>query len=310
MDSMPFDILANHIATRVNPHALAVVNRDFHSAITKTKWHKRYNHKSIEASMARADNMLYECSDFHNLFHETCSVGNLTSVKYALERSTASGLPCPTKKTYNGCYGGYPAISSAAIYGHLHVIEYLVAHGADVTIDNNEAVQLASEYGHLHVVKYLVSLGADIDNNCVIRYAAQSGHLHIVKYLVSLGVDITACGNDAVRWAAANGHLDVVKYLVSLDADIIYDVYIDLDDVARGGHLNMIKYLFQINPNMDIDYVLACAAIGPNIDLVKYLLAKGADVAYEDYRAVRRALKYNCMDIFELLLPYVRNSYA
>jgi ankyrin repeat protein len=44
--------------------------------------------------------------------------------------------------------------------GDLEAVMYLVSQRADVTADNNYAVQVASENGHLEVVKYLVSQGA------------------------------------------------------------------------------------------------------------------------------------------------------
>ena len=46
------------------------------------------------------------------------------------------------------------------LHGNLLMVKYFVSHGADITANNNLAVQLASCNGRLELVKYLVSIGA------------------------------------------------------------------------------------------------------------------------------------------------------
>ena len=79
---------------------------------------------------------------------------------------------------------------------------YLVSQGADVTADDNYAVQVASMNGHLEVIKYLVSQGADVTsyNNWALRYASKNGHLEVVKYLVSQGAPTTAISKKAHQY--------------------------------------------------------------------------------------------------------------
>jgi ankyrin repeat protein len=50
----------------------------------------------------------------------------------------------------------------AALNGHLEIVKYLVEHGADIHIWEDEALRVASFNGHLEVVKYLLLQGADI----------------------------------------------------------------------------------------------------------------------------------------------------
>ena len=104
--------------------------------------------------------------------------------------------------------------------GDLEVVMYLVSQGANVTDDNNYAVQVASMNGHLEVIKYLVSQGADVtdDNNYAVQVASMNGHLEVIKYLVSQGADVKVKDNYGVQVASENGHLEVVKYLVSQGA--------------------------------------------------------------------------------------------
>lgn len=155
---------------------------------------------------------------------------------------------------------------------NLHVIEYLVKIGADITIDNNYALICASSYGHLEVVKYLVSLGADIhaENDCAVGYAADEGKLDVVKYLVSLGANIRADDNYALRRAIFNGHYDVIKYLLingayyselGVDYCVIYDLYCD-------GHFELVNKLITNNNCIEDEL---CA---DQLDLIKKSIAK------------------------------------
>ena len=41
-------------------------------------------------------------------------------------------------------------------YGNLELVKFL-SNVVDITIDNNEALQLASKYGHFNVVKFLLT---------------------------------------------------------------------------------------------------------------------------------------------------------
>jgi ankyrin repeat protein len=80
-----------------------------------------------------------------------------------------------------------------------------VSQGADVTDNNNYAVQVASMNGHLEVVKYLVSQGADVTaDTYAVRWAVQvasaNGHLEVVKYLVSQGAPTTAISEKALEY--------------------------------------------------------------------------------------------------------------
>ena len=91
-------------------------------------------------------------------------------------------------------------MKEACTTGDINRVKYLHEHGADITAENNYAVQIASAYEHLELVRYLHKHGADI--TCAVRWAAAFGHLEVVKYLHEHGADITNVSNHAVRWAA------------------------------------------------------------------------------------------------------------
>ena len=45
----------------------------------------------------------------------------------------------------------------ASIQGYLEVVKVLIAHGADVRIQNNLAIRRANENGHKEVVEVLIA---------------------------------------------------------------------------------------------------------------------------------------------------------
>lgn len=85
------------------------------------------------------------------------------------------------------------------------------------------AIKRASEKGHLEMVKFLHASGADVqaDDNAAIKLAAAKGHLDVVKYLHQNGAD----DRDAFGCAANSGRLAVVQYLHMNGADIQFDIY-------------------------------------------------------------------------------------
>jgi len=58
-------------------------------------------------------------------------------------------------------------LSIALEYGYLHIVQFLVCHGADVNSKNTKGtnrapIHIAAEKGDLMVIEYLFSQGSDI----------------------------------------------------------------------------------------------------------------------------------------------------
>jgi len=84
---------------------------------------------------------------------------------------------------------------------------------------NNTMMDKAAE-GDLEAVKLLLVAGADVsaDDNWAIQIASRKGHLEIVKLLIANGADVTAGNNEAIRGASSQGHVEVVKLLEAAKA--------------------------------------------------------------------------------------------
>ena len=74
-------------------------------------------------------------------------------------------------------------------------MKYLVEHGADVNVANNDdvtALMLASKIGYFEILKYLVEHGADVNAKDKFGFTAfkLSAYLDISKYLAENGAHI------------------------------------------------------------------------------------------------------------------------
>ena len=117
------------------------------------------------------------------------------------------------------------ALWAASTGGHLDIVEYLVAQGADVnkpTLTQSTPLRGASFHGHIRVMEYLLSRGADINTpNCIgqspLCIAAMRGQLEALQFLVGKGADLeqkTINGYSVVHLAATKGRVDIVKFLL------------------------------------------------------------------------------------------------
>ena len=137
---------------------------------------------------------------------------------------------------------------------NIETFKYLVELGADIYIDNNNAIRFASKFGYLDIVKYLIQCFKRDDkfaidtiiqskqNDAVIS-AAKYGHINVVKYLVKYGANIQDCDNKALAVSAKNNHIDVVKYLIKLKANVCDNNNKALIGASSNGHIDIVKYL-------------------------------------------------------------------
>ena len=78
------------------------------------------------------------------------------------------------------------------------------------------------ELSHVETYKMLLAAGADLhkDDDNALRFSAGNGYLEVVKYLVGRGAFVHAINDEALRWSAHNSHLEVVKFLISVGANV------------------------------------------------------------------------------------------
>jgi ankyrin repeat protein len=162
-------------------------------------------------------------------------------------------------------HDGVNAAMAAATNGHLSALQLFIE---DIhlpleaaTVSGLTAVLLATMAGHVGVVKYLAARGANMhaltrNGEDIIMLAATNGHLAVLRYLIEkLGIPANVTtdqsGFTALHAAASRGHLPVVEYLVTRSA--IGDAKTDhgesvADVAARNGQLAVLEFLKSREP--------------------------------------------------------------
>ena len=59
-------------------------------------------------------------------------------------------------------YIDWDGLIDAAIIGDLNLVKYFISQGANIHINDDEALRYTADEGHIEIVKYLVKQGANI----------------------------------------------------------------------------------------------------------------------------------------------------
>ena len=213
-------------------------------------------------------------------------------------------------------YGCTP-LHLAVIHGHLDIIQCLLDNKYQVAFtestDNNGYTPLyyATWRGYLDIMECLLQKGANINhkniNNDLIWCALNSTHrnmnkkkkLEVVKFLLSKGVNTENKKNEETPlcYAARKNKLDLVKELVKHKANIeSKNKYraTPLHLASLNGHFDIVQYLLDENEHQVVALVEAtcnkgytplCSATNKRyIDIMKYLLQKGATINHKDIK--------------------------
>mmetsp|Transcript_48196 Transcript_48196/g.92129 ORF Transcript_48196/g.92129 Transcript_48196/m.92129 type:complete len:205 (-) Transcript_48196:124-738(-) len=123
------------------------------------------------------------------------------------------------------------AIHEAATAGHLHIVEYLLQHGAHacaLSKSGNTPLHLGAWCGHVPVIEALLVHGADArattkSGNTPLHWAARFGHARAAELLLHYGADPLAMNKDgklARDLASAAVHLEVLRVLQSDELEV------------------------------------------------------------------------------------------
>lgn len=160
-------------------------------------------------------------------------------------------------------YGeGKTALLAAASGGHSGVAQLLLAHRADVNAADDSgrtALIIACEKGEAGLAEALLQAGADVrhkskDGDTALHKAIAAKNIRMVKMLARHGGDFDR--REALGRAVIAGYLETVKLLYTKDADIN----------ARGF----------------AGTTLLMLAADEDLELVRFLVARGADVTLAD----------------------------
>jgi ankyrin repeat protein len=199
---------------------------------------------------------------------------------------------------------GHNALMAAAYYGHIPVLEALLAAAANPNLlsDGNDtwghdltalAIAASSFFAsnRHEVVKLLVAGGADVNQQCAggktaLMYAALagSGYRACIQALIGAGADLDLRdeeGNTVLMLVAAAGNQSLHQMLCQAGASTVGMESIQLIQSATAGDKISVQALLTkggINLNFDRGAALNCAVRGGHREVVKLLIDAGANV--------------------------------
>jgi len=183
--------------------------------------------------------------------------------------------------------------------GDIHSARQQLAQGADPNrpdLHKRTPVGLALAGGHFQLVRLLVDRGADLNTKdgsrrTPIEQAAEAGLVKTIRFCIRSGFlefhQPDSAGHDLLFIAVRCGHMALAKTLVAAGANpFITDGWGTtlLHTAASYGHIRIVKWL--LHEGLDVNHadpraplgILALGAWSGKLQLVKELLAAGADV--------------------------------
>lgn len=186
--------------------------------------------------------------------------GNLFALESALEAGWQINRVIEIDK-----YSEHLPLEIALVMCSFTSVQWLVEHGADLNEEENPSFLLAVRYGTKEIIEYVVAHGANIHAlNCVkvdafqaALYGKQYKHLQIIH---DLGHTVQKYGGPAFRNAITDRNYEVLDFFINHGVDINYNkpdsVYpfkpTPLCVAARYVDLRMCKYLVEHGADVTI----------------------------------------------------------
>ncbi len=181
-----------------------------------------------------------------------------------------------------------------------------------------DAMNDAADLGNLEAIDLMIELGFNVHGNSLdspLHHAATNGHLELVKRLLEHGANLQQ--RDAfyfstpVGWAQAGSKVEVVEYLKQLDLSLFDLISIgDTERVEASLNADPQSISTPLRDTVAIELKehehawqtpLAYAALRGITDMVKLLVARGADPNIQNYKG--EPLRTLCEDHVQALLP-------
>nr|XP_042905187.1 ankyrin repeat and KH domain-containing protein 1 isoform X1 [Parasteatoda tepidariorum] len=194
---------------------------------------------------------------------------------------------------------GHTPLMEAASAGHVEVAKLLVERGASINTHSNEfkesALTLACYKGHLEMVRFLLAAGADREHktdemHTALMEASMDGHVEVARLLLDSGAQVNMPADSfesPLTLAACGGHVELAMLLLDRGANIeeVNDEgYTPLMEAAREGHEEMVALLLSQGADINAqteetqETALTLACCGGFLDVADFLIKASADI--------------------------------
>ena len=186
--------------------------------------------------------------------------GNISSLESALKSGWDIEKPIQLGK-----YSEYSPLQLALVMCSLLSVKWLVEHGVELNDEENPSFLLAVRYGNKEIIDYVVAHGANIHALNGVNVDAFQAPLYVKKYenlqlVHDLGHTVQKYGGKAFRNAITDRNYEVLDFFIHNGVDINYNnpdsVYpfkpTPLCVAARYVDLKMCKYLVEHGADVTI----------------------------------------------------------
>ncbi|KAI9794613.1 MAG: hypothetical protein M1816_004500 [Peltula sp. TS41687] len=211
-------------------------------------------------------------------------------------------------------------LTIAASTGHEGIIRLLLDSSYKLSTSDDYyrlAIGKAARGGHEGVVRLLLDCGTHEDlpklQYRILCEAAAHGHENVVRMMLQLGVPVNPQRHEPetpLVSAASGGHASMIRLLLKEGADgsvICRPRYEPLTYAAKNGHVEATQTLLEnganINGGRNIPPLVVAAEDG-QADMMRFLLAREADIDAQGGRALRAASTMGAASAVRLLLEH------
>jgi ankyrin repeat protein len=170
-----------------------------------------------------AYNFNIETTDFftsHSFMHDLAREGDVLSAEVIFDAGSEIDLPNDE---------GRRPLHEAAFFGHIDMVSFLIANGADINAPvhpfGHTALTLAVQQSHYDIVLYLIKKGARLGvadtllGTGLLHIAASKNDMRMAGILIAAGSNVFAenkRGQTARDIAGGKGHRELEKTLVKV----------------------------------------------------------------------------------------------
>lgn len=162
-------------------------------------------------------------------------------------------------------------LNAAAKSGHTPMVELLLKHIPDTDNQRVGSTNIAARKGDLNMLRFLKEQGVPFHSGCLAAVSHQCNisagcrskqetdcsHLTVMRYLLENGFDIKRDRGEALAWACSRGNETMVRFLLEHGAEC----HIHSAAICSASGSAIVK-----------------AGEGGNVNVIKMLLAKGANI--------------------------------
>lgn len=188
----------------------------------------------------------------------------------------------------------YHILYKCVLRGNLERVMRFIEDGLDPNHDGGKATIIASSYGHLDILEYLVAKGAILTHDALVS-ASKEGHLLILEFILTLPyIDPSEPNNMAIEVAYINNETTIVSRLLYHESKIQNTL---LEEEYMRFHTEILSHLRPSLGNCAIVFVEYPIPI--IIEIVEQLVDFAIYVPYHIKWNMIMAIKHS-----ELLPPY------